>query len=129
MQVRMYTPSYDFGQIEVWAKKRGLACPSFAEFPKIGGVVDNVAAGFLYVDQSSTVAFMENFITNPEAKPVESHEAINKIIDLLAYEAKLLGITTIRSGTSKSGVLKVAKKKGFVEAETNASILIMGVEQ
>lgn len=82
------------------------------ELPAVGLIVDDVAAGFLYVTDSS-VAFLENFVSNPKAPKRKVREAVDEIIKRLMIFAHEAGISRLVGLTTRKSMAKRAQAAGF----------------
>jgi hypothetical protein len=110
---RMFQPK-DYSQIERWGCARDVAPPPIGLLSDLGLIVDDVAAGFLYITNSD-ICFLEGFITNPEADKNDRHEALNGITLELINLAKEAGCKLIKCDTRLDKIVTRAKDFGFVE--------------
>jgi hypothetical protein len=101
-----------FEEVNAWNRARGHREWTAEELPSMGMMVPGVAAGFMY-QTDSTVAFLENFISNPEAKASEVSEAIDELVDFFRSQAKNLDIQRLVIFSKKRSIGKRAQKLGF----------------
>lgn len=114
MQARAYTPN-DYQMISSWYGDRRKA-PIDRELLPRGFVVDGVAAGFLHIADGG-VAFMESFVTNPSATPMQRHNALNEIVSALTRLAENNGARGIIALTRDDGIANRARSAGFAEKD------------
>jgi len=107
--VRKYDP-LDFRQIQTWAQMWGTTY-SCDYIPKIGFIVDGVAAYFLY-ETGTKLCFMENLISNKDADKIIVSKAVDEIIIALLNEAKELGYEVAYACTDNPSVITRALLTG-----------------
>lgn len=109
--MRRYLPEDDT-EIGSWYNKRGLIPAIGRYLPKIGMIEPGVAAGFLY-QTDSTIAWLESFVTNPEASSSERNVALDRITSALIHEAKKLGFTILMVYSRVPSITDRAREFGF----------------
>ena len=104
----------DYIQLTRWFKHRDMPVPPFEILSNHGYIVDDVAAGFIYLTNSS-MAIIDCYVTNPESDKNTRDNALNWItIHLTAY-AKNSGFKYIKCDSKIQEVINRAKKFGFKE--------------
>lgn len=103
--------SKDFIDITRWRAERGVPILSLDFYSMHGLIVDNVAAGFL-TRTDTTVAFMENFITNPKAYKADREKAVLDILHELEKDATKQGFKYIVGITNHPKIEEYAKLIG-----------------
>ena len=98
--------------MDLWYTARGISVPPASALPKIGFIVDNIAAGFLYQTDSS-VTLLEGFITNQDTTQAERDAGLDQIVKALMAEADTLGATTVLAMTQSQAIYNRACKFGF----------------
>lgn len=118
LQLRIYDPAKDAGMIAQWCKEHGYAGIPNAILPKLGVVVqadgEDVAALWLYMDNSCGVAFAEHPITRGGLKPRLAKAALIFAMNFLKLEARACGYHTIIIRTLPA-LARWAKDAGFVK--------------
>ncbi len=109
MTVRRYFPE-DFPTIKEWGAEHGAEY-SPDQFPKVGFMVDGVAAFFLY-QTDSTCCWLENMVSKKDVDKSVRNIALELIIDAIIEEAKSLGFKVAYASTSNYRVALRAKKYG-----------------
>lgn len=104
--------SKDLSTVNKWLGGRKRKDIPANALPDTGFIVDDVAAGFLYLT-NSTAAWIEPVVSNPSAKPREVSRAIRDIIENIAELAKTYGVTTLFGMTTKASMVKTIKRLGF----------------
>lgn len=103
----------DLDRINAWLDEHGKpGTLTETEIPSVGLIVEDTAAGFLYITDSS-VAFLENFVSNPKAQKRQVREAIDEIIKRLMIFAHEAGISRLVGITTKQSMAKRAEAAGF----------------
>ena len=103
---------HDLLVINDWFRVRGHREMDADEVPRIGLVEPGVAAGFLYMTDSN-LAFLENFVSNPDAPAREVSRAMDQIIEGLVEVAVDAGITKCFVFSKKRSTIKKAENAGF----------------
>lgn len=98
MQARRYKHE-DLAEIKRWALEGYGYIYSEHQFPKIGFIVDGVAAYFLY-QTDSTVCFLENLVANKKIDKDQRSQAIDLIIKELLKTASELGFRVAYATTN-----------------------------
>lgn len=111
MRLRFFRPE-DFDQINEWYALRQMAPMRRDIIPKVGYIVDGVAAGFLYQTDSS-MCLLDGFIANPLAEKHERAEALDKITDALISDADRLDFFSIVAMTKNEAIRERCRKYHF----------------
>lgn len=112
----------DYPMIEEWYHGHDKPPVPFAMLPKLGIVVyrektkEDVAALWLYMDNSIGVCFVESVVTKPKLSLKDAKLAIHRGLDFLKKEALELGYGIMLLRTYPS-IAKCVKKMGFIEDE------------
>jgi hypothetical protein len=110
-----------------WAESFSLPPMPSSFLPKNGFLVyvDNipVMAGFLYLTDSS-IAFLENFISNPVSNKDQRRLAISKMLEASVLYAKEKSYTALYARSSLPSLLSTLEDSGFQEVTTNCSLMI-----
>jgi len=80
--------------------------------PTVGFIVPDVAYASLYISDSS-VAWIENVISNPEASDEDRDKAIFDINDKIEETAIECGAKWLRGSSLRKGILERAEKRGY----------------
>lgn len=102
----------DLSDLQDWLELRGLPRAEAHWFPSIGFIAPGLAVGFLFQTDSS-LAFLDNYISNPTADSFRVGRAVSKITDRLLAKAEQLGFDYVKCATDKGSVKKMALRKGF----------------
>ena len=109
--VRLYTEQ-DHSEVSKWWSAHNMpAIPKMA-LPKVGFMVQGVAAGFLYQTDSS-VAFIENFISNPESDWATRQTALDDITNSILRYAISHGFKQVVALTTSQAIYERACPMGF----------------
>jgi len=118
LQLRPYDPQADAAMIAQWCEDHNYAGIPNAILPKLGVVVqadgEDVAALWLYMDNSCGVAFAEHPVTKGGLKPKLAKAALIFAMNFLKVEAKACGYHTIIIRTLPA-LARWAKDAGFVK--------------
>jgi hypothetical protein len=118
LQLRMYDPAKDAPMIAQWSREHDYAGVASAILPRLGVVVqadgEDVAALWLYMDNSCGVAFAEHPITKGGLSLKLAKAALIFAINFLKLEARACGYHTIIIRTLPP-LARWAKDAGFVK--------------
>lgn len=104
---------HDFEEILGWLEKRGLPKAPLWTFSTKGFITPGVAVGFLYLTNSS-IAYIDCYISNPEAKLEDRKKAFDRITDRILSTAKNgHNVKLICCNTKVSYIEKLAESFGF----------------
>lgn len=78
---------HDFEEIISWFEKRHFPKPPLWVFSNKGFITPGVAVGFLYLTNSS-IAYIDCYVSNPEAKKEDRKKAFERITDRILSTAK-----------------------------------------
>lgn len=92
--MRRFDISKDLAELNGWYRARGLPEVPLEALPLTGLIVPGVAAGFLYLTDSS-LAMLEGFCTNPQVGRDERARALDQIIAALFVEADRMRCTKV----------------------------------
>lgn len=118
--------SDDIAQLNEWAAARGLPCYRREALPKTGRIEPGVAAGFLYLTDSS-LAMMENFVSNPAAGLRVRSAALDQIAESLIAAAKSLGYRQVVSLCASAGIMRRASKKFRMRSAGDVELAVLEV--
>lgn len=118
LQLRMYDPAQDAEMVAQWCRDHGHAGIPNAILPKLGVVVqadgEDIAALWLYMDNSCGVAFAEHPVTKGGLSPKLAKSALICAIEFLKVEAAANGYHTIIIRTLPA-LARWANDAGFVK--------------
>jgi hypothetical protein len=104
--------SVDLDTINTWYNRRGLSVRTPDELPSIGLIEPDVAVGFLCRSECKR-AFIENYVTNPEAPRKARAQAIDDITAGLLEQAKHRGFTKVLALSRSRSLGRVADRFGL----------------
>ena len=99
------------GEVNGWSIARGEALTTPEMLPKVGFIVEGVAAGWLY-QTDSALGIIENFVTNPEAPARRRWVAVDELATALERHAKSLGIQALKITTGHRSIGRIAIRHG-----------------
>lgn len=102
----------DFDEIEKWFEMRSMTMPNRSLFPKVGFIVNKIAAGFIYFTDSS-VAIIDCYISNPSSNAKERNEALDAITGALITVGKQHNIKLLKCDTQVDAIKIRAESAGF----------------
>lgn len=111
----------DFDEIEKWFDKHHLKMPAKGLFPRIGFIVNGVAAGFIY-STDSLVSIIDCYISNPHIDAQTRDKALNAITDELIKSAKSHGCKIIKCDTKLESIKHRALAHGFKSLGAHESL-------
>lgn len=111
--VREYK-SGDYSEICKWFKLHGLGTPMRDQLPMNGFIVPKIAAGFIYLTDSS-VAILDCFIANPDSDDHQRDAAIDLIVSKLTTFARTRCVQLLIANTKIPVIRLRALHLGFLE--------------
>lgn len=115
MEVRKYLPN-DYETLQGWMQARGTHMPPPLHLSDRGFLVPGIACIFLY-KTFSNLAWLEYFVSNPQATDDERLEAFKAGMAEVKKECKQAGITRILCYTALPAVIAAASVFGFKHNE------------
>jgi len=113
----------DFDEIRAWFEARELKIPDRSLFPKVGFIVEGVAAGFIYFTDSP-VAIIDCYISNPLSDSKYRSEAITGITEALIVCAKFHKCKRIKCDSTLGSIKRRALDHGFKSTGTYESFIM-----
>lgn len=108
----------DFSEIISWFKKRNMPEPPVWGFSNEGFIAPGIAAGFLYITNSS-IAYLDSYISNPESTHEERYTAMEVITEKLICKAKFeFNVKLVCCSSYVPSIQKLAKSLKFKENGT-----------
>lgn len=107
MTPRRFSHTDDLAQVNAWHVAHGQAENERSALPAIGHIVDGVACGFVY-QTDSCVAFLDGFVTNPDADADDRGRALEAIWGALMADCQQRGVRLIVGQSSDYGFAKHA---------------------
>lgn len=102
----------DMGMVNSWYMAHGDQPITLDSLPQTGLIEPGIAAGFLYKTDSN-IAWLEGFVTNPEAPPSARNEALDNIANALMVSAKALGFRQVIAMVENPRMMLRADRHGF----------------
>lgn len=113
----------DYGEIYSWmAKRKFKKIYPASFFSDLGIITPNMAVGFLYITNSRR-AYLDGYISNPDADKIKRKEALNTITQELIRIARSYECQWLECNTELKTIQELAKKHGFQEM-TKCSIFL-----
>lgn len=109
--IREFLPS-DLPEINRWFAARGAAELELRHLPETGFISPGVAAGFLYLTDSS-IALLESYVSSPSAGLKDRSRAIDAITAALLAEAKRREVSNVVAICATRGIERRAQKFGM----------------
>ena len=120
IQLKMFDDA-DYPTVSAWWEGHGWSAVPRAILPKLGVVAtrgdEQLAAAWLYMDNSCGVSIMEWIVTNPDAAPSATVRALKHITQFLTDEAKTCGYHTILTTCKQESLAKFHEKQGFTRSD------------
>ncbi|MEQ1874254.1 MAG: hypothetical protein ABL953_11055 [Ilumatobacteraceae bacterium] len=111
--------------VKQWCRSRKLPTTMLQLLPRHGLIVPDVAVAFLY-QTDSKIAFVDGFMSNPDASMDDRLSAFDAITEGLEVLARRLGFKHIWVFTTRKGVVAQAERHGW--KADDKSYLFVGKE-
>jgi hypothetical protein len=125
--VREYTPE-DHPMLMEWWKAHGWPGVAKEVLPKLGLIVEvdtkPIVAGWLYMDNSVGVCWLEWVVGNPDSRGREIIPAIAVLIDFMGKRALEMDYGVMLTGTRTSSLIRLYEKNGFEKTDEGVTHLI-----
>jgi hypothetical protein len=117
-QIRKYgEKTGDYQLVDSWMKAHGRGPLPETLLPALGvfSCLDSeeIAVGWLYMDNSIGVCTLDFFVTRPGLAPKQTYEALEPLVTFLSQEAQELGYGAMTIYTVP-GLARFAERFGFV---------------
>lgn len=112
MQAREFNFTSDYATLQLWYVARDLPPVDIELLPKMGYIIDDVAALFVY-ETDSKICMIDGTISNPHADKEEKQRAWPILIEAAKLRAFNRGYNVVLVTTSSSYVVDVLKENGF----------------
>lgn len=99
-----------------WWKGYSWPVVPFAMLPKIGFIVNDTVAGFIY-STDSKICMVEWIVGNPKSVKEERKKALEELLTLLCSTAKEMGYTHCFTYTKNSGLINTLMQSGFQKTD------------
>lgn len=109
--MRRYCPS-DYDEVCAWYEARGMNPPDRSMLPQVGYIVPGVAAGWL-CQTDCDLAFLDGYVTHPEASKERRHDALDAITGALLEDAGNRGFKTVLVLSKDEGIIARAGRHGM----------------
>lgn len=116
----------DYPILHSWWTRHGWTPVAFEMLPKIGYIVNDVCAGFLYVSDSK-LCHLEWLVSDPESEKTKRSDSLNILIDTLCLTAKEYGCKFVFTTSNNEVLIKRLQNRGFSVSDVGVTHLIKGV--
>ena len=111
--MRRYNPE-DLPELNRWYASRKLPHIDSDSLPLIGFIEPDVAAGFLYLTDSS-LGIIEGVVANPRASRESKDRALDEIDGRITQAARELGIKHLVAICASQALLRRSEHLGYIE--------------
>lgn len=129
MNLRPIDLETDYATLTEWWKGHGWNAVPRAILPKLGVIAEHdgvqVAAAFLYMDNSVGVAMLEWLVTNPAANPVACVRSVSQVIQFLTERALELDYGVMLTSCRQPALVRLYERNGFVKTDEGVTHLLM----
>lgn len=102
----------DYKTIARWYRERDIAPPRFELLPSTGFIVNDVAAGFIYLTDSA-LCLVDGLISNPDCSPLRVGRALQLLSKVLVGQAIKCGAQGVVVLTKSRTIAKLATSREF----------------
>ena len=131
IQLRMFDPPTDYPIVEEWWKAHGWTAVPQIMLPKLGVIafyagdkIEDAAAAWLYMDNSSPVCILEWMVTNPKLSATKTVRALKHITTFITSEAKANDYAVMLTTCKQQSLVKFHEKHGFVRSDDGMTHMV-----
>ena len=106
----------DYETLCSWWSVHNFVAPPKSILPGTGYICDEIAAGYLYLTNSS-ICWMEWVVCDPDSEKAKRSAAINGLIDHICKQARFVGGIIVYTSTNNFAFAHRIKKLGFRDAQ------------
>jgi hypothetical protein len=132
MNVREFNVEADYPMLAAWWKAHGWPALPAAILPKLGIVVEHcgapVCAGFLYMDNSTGVSFLEWLTTPPDAPVKLVPTGIRVLCDFMEERARAMNYGIMLTTCRQPALARIYEKNGFAKTDEAVIHLVKVIE-
>lgn len=126
MQIKRFEES-DYSLLCSWWFEHGWNPIPLDLLPKVGYIVDDICAGFLYVNNSG-LCHLEWIISDPRSDKTARDKALTVLIDTLCSTAKEFNLSAIFTTSSNKILIERLKTHGFNQTDVGVTHLIKRIK-
>ena len=127
MYLREYSPK-DYPMLARWWQAHGWPGVSQAILPKLGLILEDngapVVAGFVYMDNSVGVAFLEWVVGSPNASGKQIVAGIGHLIEFAGRRVKEMGYGVLLTACKQDALVRLYEKNGFEKTDDGLTHLV-----
>jgi len=131
IQLRAFDPETDYPIVENWWKAHGWSAVPKVMLPKLGVMafyasdkIEDAAAAWLYMDNSSPVCMLEWLVANPSLSATKTVRALKHVCQFLTSEAKHNGYAVMLTTCKQEGLVKFHERQGFHKTDAEMTHLL-----
>lgn len=120
-QLRLFDKEKDYDLVSSWWQGHNWSSVPAVMLPQLGVVAsadeNPVAAGWLYMDNSSGVCMLEWLVTDPAAPAMKAVKGLTHICRYLSGQAKDFGYTSMLTTCRQDSLAKFHERNGFTRTD------------
>lgn len=129
MKITQFNYRQHAEQVEAWGAKHRFPLPSKDFLPETGILVEDIAAGFIYLSNSK-ISWIEWVFSNPEKSVEERREALDFLMDTLEKIGIAHGMKAIFSSAAVGAYKSILERNGYKETDSSMTHFVkpIGIE-
>ena len=132
IQLRMFDPAQDYDMVCAWWQGHGWDAVPPIFLPKLGVIAyvvdgdttEDVAAAWLYMDNSAPVCWLEYMVSNPKTNAGRAVKALRHLDTFMTGEAKATGYAAMMTTCRQDSLVKFHQKNGFKKTDEDVTHLV-----
>jgi hypothetical protein len=130
----MFEPEGDYPMVAAWWEGHGWKPVPVGFLPKLGvvafvvgakdGAPTDVAAAWLYMDNSAPVCWLEYMVSNPKESAGRSVKALKHLDSYLTGEARATGYKAMMTTCRQDSLVRFHERNGFVKTDEDVTHLV-----
>jgi hypothetical protein len=133
IQLRTIELEKDHPMLARWWTGHGWNVVPAVILPKLGVIAEmdgeDMAAAFLYMDNSVGVCWLEWLVTNPSAKPFPAIRCVSQVIGFLRERALELDYGVMMTTCRQSSLARLYERNGFQKTDSGVTHLMMQLRE
>lgn len=118
MKITQFNYEQHSSEVNRWGEKHSFPLPTKDFLPETGLVVEDAAAGFVYLTNSK-ISWIEWVFSNPDKTIAERAQALDTLMSTLEKIAIAHGMRVVLSSAAGEAFKDILERNGFKDTDKN----------